>query len=58
MLLGTIFAPKMKTAPQRDWGAEVVKDMLLFGPEKWSFLFVKRTQSWSGEVTEFWCFFF
>ena len=27
----------MKTAlPQRDWGAEVVKDLPLFAPEKWS----------------------
>ena len=28
----------MKTAPQRDLGAEVVKDLPLFGPEEWSFL--------------------
>ena len=39
--------------PQRDWGAEVVKDLLLFGPEKWSFCL------WSApkvgqEVAEFW----
>ena len=49
----------MKTAPQREWGAEVVKDYLLFGPEKWSFVFLERSQSWS-EVTEFWIrpFFF
>ena len=43
----------MKKARQRNWGAEVVKDLLLFGPEKWSFLFVELTQTWSGEVTEF-----
>ena len=37
-----------------------MKDYLLFGPEKWSFFFLERTQSWSGEVTEFWLrpFFF
>ena len=40
VLVRPIFAPKMKTAPpQRDWGAEVVKNLLLFGPEKWSFCF-------------------
>ena len=39
VLLRPMFAPKVKTAPQRDWGAEVVKDLLLFGPEKWSFFF-------------------
>ena len=34
VLLRPIFAPKMKTAPpQRDLGAEVVKDLALFGPE-------------------------
>ena len=39
VLLRLIFAPKMKTAPpQRDLGAEVVKDLPLFGPEKRSFL--------------------
>ena len=27
LLLMPIFAPKMKTAPQRDLGAEVVKDL-------------------------------
>ena len=59
VLLRPIFALKMKTAPQREWGAEVVKDYLLLGPEKWSFVFLERTQSWS-EVTEFWLrpFFF
>ena len=31
-----------------------MKDYLLFGPEKWSFFFLEHTQSWSGEVTEFW----
>ena len=36
VLLRPIFAPKRKTAPQRDRGAEIVKDLLLFGPEKWS----------------------
>ena len=40
VLIRPIFAPKMKTPlPQRDWGAEVVKDLLLFGPQKRSFLF-------------------
>ena len=34
-------------------GREVVKDYLLFGPEKWSFFFLERTLSWS-EMTEFW----
>ena len=36
-----------------------MKDYLLFGPEKWSF-FLEHTQSWSGEVTDFWLrpFFF
>ena len=29
VLLRPIFAPKMKTAPQRDWRAKVVKDLLL-----------------------------
>ena len=34
-LLSPIFAPKMKIAPipQRDLGAGVVKELLLFGPE-------------------------
>ena len=44
VLLRPIFAPKIITVSQRDWGAEVVKDLLLFGPEKWSFF----------ELTEFW----
>ena len=39
MFMRPIFAPKMKTAPQWDWGAEVVKDLLLFGPEKRSLFF-------------------
>ena len=44
----------MKTAAlQRNWGAKIVKDLVLFG-EKWSFGFVERTQSLSGKVTEFW----
>ena len=35
VLLRPIFAPKMKIAPlQRDWRVEVVKDLLLLGPEK------------------------
>ena len=53
MLLRPIFAPKIKTAsPQRDRGAEIVRDLLLF--------VLERTQSCSGEVTEFWLrpFFF
>ena len=33
VLLKPIFAPKLKTAPQRDLGAEVVKDMPSFGSE-------------------------
>ena len=33
VLLRPIFASKMKTASQRDSGAEVVKDLPLFGPE-------------------------
>ena len=34
VLLRPIFAPKMKTALlKRDFGAEVVKEMPLFGPE-------------------------
>ena len=47
VLLRPIFAPKMKTAPppQRDLGADVVKDLPLFGPEKWSFLVLELTQS-------------
>ena len=49
-----IFAPKIKTLPQRNWEAEVVKDLLLFGPQQWSFFFLVRIQSWSGEVTKFW----
>ena len=48
-----MFAPKMKTAPQRDLGAEVVKDLLLYGPEKWSFSLLELTQSRSGKGTEF-----
>ena len=40
VLLRPIFGPKMKTI-QRDWGAEVVKDLLLFGQEKWSFFGVR-----------------
>ena len=54
VLLRPIFGPKMKTI-QRDWGAEVVKDLLLFGPESGvCFFFLERTQSWSEEVTKFW----
>ena len=34
VLLRPIFAPKIKTPSQRNWGAEVVKDLLLFGPDK------------------------
>ena len=45
VLLRLIFAPKMKTAPQRDLGAEVVKDLPLFGPEEWSFFDLELTQS-------------
>ena len=52
VLLRSIFAPKMKTAPQWNWVADVVKDLLLFEPEKWSFFF-DLTQTWSGKVTEF-----
>ena len=37
MLLRPIFAPKMKIAPLWDWRAEVVKDLLLLGLEKWNF---------------------
>ena len=29
-----------------------MKDLQLFGPEKWIF-FLERTQSWSGEVAKF-----
>ena len=28
----------MKIAPQWDWRAEVVKDLVVFGPENWIFL--------------------
>ena len=31
VFLWPIFAPKMKTTPQQDCGAEVVNDLLLFG---------------------------
>ena len=43
---------KRKQPPQRDWEAEVVKDLLLFGPGV-EFFFLECTLSWSGEVTEF-----
>ena len=39
MLLRPIVAPKMKTALLWGWRAEVEKDLLLIGPEKWSFYF-------------------
>ena len=32
--------------PQRDLGAEVVKDLPWFGPAKWNNLLVELTQSW------------
>ena len=54
MVLRPIFAPKMKTAsPQRDWGTEVVKDLLLFGPEKWSFCFPELTQNGQEKGVDF-----
>ena len=45
VLLRPIFAPKMKTAPPTGLGSRsceglaVMKDLLLFGPDMWSFLF-------------------
>ena len=46
VLLGQIFAPKMTTAPlPKEFRAEVVKDLPLFGPEKWSLLVLELTQS-------------
>ena len=53
VLLRSIFAPKTKTAPQRDWGAKVVKDLSLFGPEKWTFFFWSSLKVGQEKVLNF-----
>ena len=46
---------KIAPLPQWDWRAEVVKDLLLFGPEKWSLFFLDLIYSWSGKQAETGC---
>ena len=60
VLLRPIFAPKMKTAPLTGLGSRSCEGLPVIWTRKVEFFFLERTQSWSGEVTEFWLrpFFF
>ena len=40
------FCSENENSPQRNWGAEVVKDLVLFGLEKWSFFVEDLTELW------------
>ena len=54
VLLRPSFAPKMKTVPPTGMGSRSCEELPVIWTRKVEFFFLERTQSWSGEVTEFW----